>query len=134
MRQALLITFVILAICGKAQTLLNTDTCGSSSKTENIYSYPAYGDSLCSSFVITIKKKVAAHKHVFHSEHVLVLEGKGEMLLGSSVITIKKGDLVFIPKNIVHAVTTTGNKPLKVVSIQAPRFDGTDRVMEGGSQ
>ena len=41
---------------------------------------------------------------------------------------IKKGDLVFIPKNTIHSVITTSKQPLKVVSIQAPLFDGTDRI------
>src|SRR5436190_6159467 len=102
------VLFVLLAVSARAQTVLDTDTCGSSTATENIYNYRAFGDSLSSSFVITIKKKVAPHKHLHHSEHVLVLEGRGEMILGQKNFRIKKGDLIFIPQNTVHAVNTIG--------------------------
>ena len=87
-----------------------------------------FGDSLASSFCIIIKDKVKAHKHQFHSEHVLVIEGEGNMNLADKSFKIKKGDLVFIPKNTIHSVITTSKQPLKVVSIQAPLFDGTDRI------
>ena len=87
-----------------------------------------HSDSLCSSFLIRVDSAVAPHFHRFHTEHVVVLEGEGRMLLGDSVRTIRAGDTVIIPRNTAHAVTVTGNGPLRVISVQAPRFDGTDRV------
>jgi mannose-6-phosphate isomerase-like protein (cupin superfamily) len=111
----------------KAQQI-NTDTVGLKTVSDNLYNRPLFGDSLASSFVIVIKKEVKAHKHLSHSEHVVVLEGSGSMQLGSRNLEIKKGDVVFIPKNTVHAVKSTGKKPLKVLSVQAPYFDGKDRV------
>ena len=82
----------------------------------------------CSSFLILIEKEVKKHKHLSHNEHVYVLEGRGKMFLGDESFSIRKGDLIFIPKNTFHSVKTTSKKPLKVISIQAPFFDGTDRV------
>lgn len=87
------------------------------------------GDSLSSSFCILIPNEVKPHKHLHHSEQVYVLQGEGEMKLADKTIKIKKGDLIFIPKNTVHAVKCLGKKKLKVISIQSPNFDGTDRVM-----
>jgi mannose-6-phosphate isomerase-like protein (cupin superfamily) len=58
----------------------------------------------------------------------LVIEGEGQMSLADKSFKIKKGDLVFIPKNTIHSVKTTSKQPLKVVSIQAPLFDGKDRI------
>jgi mannose-6-phosphate isomerase-like protein (cupin superfamily) len=125
--------FVIVVLSGfsdsGAQTAFNTDTIGSESKTENIYSRPLFGDSLSSSFCILIKKEVKAHKHLLHSEHVTVLEGEGLMKLEDRAFTIKKGDVIFIPKKSVHSVKTTGRTPLKVLSVQSPFFDGSDRIM-----
>jgi mannose-6-phosphate isomerase-like protein (cupin superfamily) len=111
-----------------AQYHLNTDTIGIKTISDNLYNHPLFGDSLASSFVIVIKKEVKSHKHLRHSEHVIVLEGNGTMNLGEKLIEIKKGDVIFIPKNIVHAVKSTGKNPLKIVSVQAPNFDGKDRV------
>jgi mannose-6-phosphate isomerase-like protein (cupin superfamily) len=50
-----------------------------------------YSDSLSSSFVIFIKKEVKKHKHQYHTEHVYILEGEGEMLLGEKQAKGKKG-------------------------------------------
>lgn len=68
-----------------------------------------------------------AHKHLNHTEHVFVLEGKALMKIADRTVEIKKGDMIFIPKNTVHSVTTISKEPLKVLSWQAPFFDGKDR-------
>ncbi|MDL5049938.1 cupin domain-containing protein [Oscillatoria amoena NRMC-F 0135] len=112
-----------------AQNTQNTDTIQCPAGVENIYSRPLYSDSLCSSFVIFIKKEVKLHKHLHHTEHVTVLDGEATMTLGDKVFTVKKGDFIFIPKNTPHKVVTTSQTPLKVISLQAPYFDGTDRVL-----
>lgn len=106
----------------------NTDSIGAKTVSDNLYNKPLFGDSLASSFVIVIKKEVKLHKHLLHSEHIVVLEGKGQMTLGNKGFEIKKGDVVFIPKNTTHAVISTGDVPLKVLSVQAPKFDGKDRI------
>jgi mannose-6-phosphate isomerase-like protein (cupin superfamily) len=107
---------------------MNTDSVGAKTVSDNIYNKALFGDSLASSFVIVIKKEVRIHKHITHSEHVVVLEGKGQMTLGSQGFSIKKGDVIFIPKNTLHSVVSMGEQPLKVLSIQSPKFDGKDRV------
>lgn len=113
----------------RAQQYSELDSIGQSSLSENIYVRKIAGDSLSSSFCILIKKEVKAHKHLLHSENVIVLQGQGLMHLGEKQFVVQKGDLVFIPKNTVHAVQSTGTVPLKVLSIQSPAFDGSDRVM-----
>ncbi|HRH39186.1 MAG TPA: cupin domain-containing protein, partial [Flavobacteriales bacterium] len=71
---------------------------------------------------------VAPHFHQHHTEHVVVLEGTAVMTLGDSTFTIAAGSTIAIPMGTVHAVTTTSNVPLRVISVQSPQFDGTDRV------
>ena len=111
-----------------SQTLQTADTIKAPAAYDNIYSRPLYSDSLASSFVIFIKKEVKKHKHISHSEHVYILEGEGEMLLGDKIIQVKKGDVIFIPKGTVHSFKTTSYIPAKIISVQAPYFDGKDRV------
>jgi len=134
-RLAGILCFLMLMInVSKGQTtggMRGTDSIGVSSKSENVYNVPLFGDSLASSFCIVIKKEVKAHKHAQHSEHVIVTEGTGLMKLGENTFEIKKGDVIFIPRNTIHSVKTTGSIPLKVISIQAPLFDGKDRIMTG---
>jgi mannose-6-phosphate isomerase-like protein (cupin superfamily) len=122
---------IVLLLSGfslHSQHQLNTDSVGLKTVSDNLYNKPLFSDSLASSFVILIKKEVKAHKHLGHSEHVIVLEGTGDMKLGDKEIKIKKGDVVFIPKNTVHTVKRTGKAALKVISVQAPYFDGKDRI------
>lgn len=88
-----------------------------------------FGDSLSSSFVIYIRHRVKMHKHLRHSEHVYVLEGKGEMQLADTLFQIVPGMLVFIPSGTPHSARRKGKKVLKVLSIQSPYFDGSDRLL-----
>ncbi len=119
----------LFCIKANAQTVINVDSVGSMSKTENLYSRTVFGDSLASSFCIVIKKEVKPHKHLTHSEHVIVMEGEAIMKIADKIFPIKKGDLIFIPKNTIHSVKTTSKIPLKVISVQSPIFDGKDRIM-----
>jgi mannose-6-phosphate isomerase-like protein (cupin superfamily) len=124
------ICFLIAAgITCAGQNIQSLDTLRPPASYENIYNRPLYSDSLASSFVIFIKKEVKTHKHVTHSEHVYILDGEGEMTIGDKKLKIKKGDIVFIPKNTFHSLKVLSATPVKVISIQAPMFDGKDRLM-----
>ena len=120
--------FVITGTFCFAQSMQSLDTITAPADYENIYFRPVYSDSLVSSFVIFVKKQVREHKHVTHTEHVFILDGTGEMTLGKKTFSVKKGDIVTIPKNTFHSLKTTSATPVKVFSVQAPLFDGKDRV------
>ena len=111
-----------------AQNSVNVDTIQVQDSYENVFVKKLNSDKNASTFLIFIKKEVKLHKHVTHSETIYVLEGKGVMLLGDKKMEVKKGDVLFIPENTPHSVQVTSTVPLKVLSIQAPEFDGTDRV------
>lgn len=127
MYKLFVITLIVFGYTLNGQHI-NADSIGLKTVSDNVYNKPLFGDSLASSFVIVIKKEVKLHKHLQHSEHVVVLEGLGKMILGDKNFEIKKGDVVFIPKNTAHAVKSIGKQPLKVLSVQSPNFDGKDRV------
>ena len=86
-------------------------------------------DSLSSTFLICIPRQVKLHKHAHHTENVVVLSGEAMMQLGNETLHIRKGHTVFIPCNTPHKVTVTSKEPLRVLSIQSPRFDGSDRIL-----
>ena len=96
---------------------------------ENIHVEKLYSDSLATAFVIWVKQGVKAHKHLFHSENIYVLDGEAVMVNGMDTINIRKGDLIFIPMNTAHSVLEVkSDQALKVLSIQSPEFKGEDRV------
>lgn len=130
MKKIFFLYFILTCLLGKAQSFQSLDTIKAYENYENVYLRKLYSDSLASSFVIFIKKEVKSHKHAFHSEHVYILDGTGEMTLKKKKFTVKKGDMIFIPKNTFHALKVSSSTPVKVLSVQSPMFDGTDRVME----
>jgi mannose-6-phosphate isomerase-like protein (cupin superfamily) len=83
-------------------------------------------DSLSTSFLIWVREGVKKHFHELHTEHVTIIEGTGEMTLGDSTFIVKPGDFLLIPKGVPHAVTALA--PMKVLSIQTPRWTKEDRV------
>ncbi len=129
MGKKLLLLLLIVPLFAIGQNSQAWDTIKAPSEFENIYSRTLYSDSLSSSFVIFIKKEVKKHKHQFHTEHVYILEGEGEMLLGEKQLNVKRGDILFIPKNTIHSLKVTSKEPVKVLSIQSPYFDGKDRIL-----
>ena len=83
-------------------------------------------DSLSTTFLIWVEEGVKKHFHATHTEHVTILEGMGEMELQDSLFIVKPGDFVMIPRGVPHAVTA--RTPMKVLSIQTPRWTQEDRI------
>ena len=81
-------------------------------------------------FAIWIKKKVKLHKHVYHTENVIIEEGSGEFQLGDSIHKVKKGDVIVIPQDTWHGVIVNSKETMKVISVQSPQFLGEDRVFK----
>lgn len=85
-------------------------------------------DSLHSTFLIEIPNKVPLHYHNWHTENIVVVQGKALMKLGSDTLKIRKGDQVTILKGTPHEVIQViSKKPLIVYSIQSPKYDPADR-------
>lgn len=122
----------LLSICssiGYSQDLHSLKMMEPTVEYENIYVEKISEDSLQSSFVIWIKSGVPEHFHAEHSENIYVISGKATMTLADSTFTIRAGDHLTIPKGTPHSVTEVfGRKPLQVLSIQSPKFDGSDRI------
>lgn len=85
-------------------------------------------DSLCNTFIIWVKKNVKAHKHLYHTEQIYVLEGEAEIILNGEKYFLKPGSYLMIPRNTVHEVNVVPGHILKVLSFQTPYFDGNDRI------
>ena len=122
------VILILLGIKSSAQSIQNLDTIKPPAEYENIYSRQVSSDSLETVFVIYIKKQVKLHKHITHTETVVILEGEGEMTVGDKKFKVKEGDIIFISKGTPHSLVVTSSIPVKVLSTQSPFFDGKDRV------
>lgn len=123
-----LLSIAIGASLANAQSITNEADLVTPAKLAKVEGRDIGSDSLSSGNVIWIKTELKAHKHLTHSEHVYIIDGEAEMRLGDKTVKIKNGDIIFIPKGTVHSVKVTSKRPLKVLSVQAPHSDGTDRV------
>ena len=128
MKKILIVFFTILSLFCKGQSLQSLDTVKAPAGYENIFIRHLYSDSLVSSFVIFIKNEVKVHRHVYHTEHIYILDGEGEMKIGDKKIRIQKGNIIFVPKNTIHSLKVISQTPIKALSVQTPFFDGKDRV------
>ncbi len=95
---------------------------------ENLHSVILGSDSLQTAFLIWIRKEVKQHKHEWHSENVLIIQGKGEFKIGDKIYRVSKGDYFNIPVGLPHSVKVTSTRPMKVLSVQSPQFSGDDRI------
>lgn len=129
MKQIIVLFGVLLYSSSYSQQIISVNDIILPENLTNIHSQKISSDSLVSTFIIYIKENVPMHKHTHHSENVYILEGEGTITVGEITRDIKAGDLIFIPENTFHEVTVTSERPLKVISIQAPEFDGTDRLL-----
>ena len=77
-----------------------------------------------------IKQKVKLHKHVYHTENVLIDKGFGEFQINDSIYKVAAGDWIVIPKNTWHGVVVNSKSTMKVISVQSPEYFGKDRIFK----
>ena len=123
---------ILLTTCNSIaqEVVTNIQSIKPAKEYKNIHVQKISSDSLSSTFVIWIKKKVRLHKHLYHMENVIIQEGSGQFQLKDSIYNVSAGDLITIPKNTWHGVTINSKDVMKVISIQSPKFLGDDRVFK----
>lgn len=125
MKYPALAVFLMLAAPVQAQQSLATMQPAAA---DNLEVVKLASDKHASQFLIFVRQAVKNHRHLTHSETIYILEGSGQMQLGDRRFAIGPGDFIQVPEGVVHGVTVTSATPLKALSVQAPEFDGTDRV------
>ena len=56
-------------------------------------------------------------------EVYFVVEGNGEMCLGSERIAVTSGQAVYIPPGVFHQLTNVGSTPLRMIYVYGPAGD-----------
>jgi mannose-6-phosphate isomerase-like protein (cupin superfamily) len=130
MRRSLIFFLLVISFNFLGQTIIQPKQIQVQLNPQGIGVVRLTGDELSTGFLIEIADTVQTHKHVFHSEHVYILQGEGLLYFNEEVNPIKEGDLLFIPKENWHAVKVTSVLPMRALSIQSPAFDGSDRVVK----
>lgn len=78
--------------------------------------------------VSLIRLAGAEHPHT-HDEHdliVVLLSGSGVLHIGDRVVSVKPGDVMEIPRKVVHWAENTDPEASVVYAIFSPPYDGRD--------
>ncbi len=68
------------------------------------------------------------HIHRDHDLIVIVLHGTARLHLGNHVMEVRSGDIMEIPRGVVHWAENTGSEASEVYAIFSPPYDGLDNI------
>ena len=131
MRLTIVLGLILIPLLFKSQDIVSSiNEIFPEKEFENIHVKRIYSDSSSSTFAIWIKQKVKLHKHLYHTENVLIDKGFGEFQINDSIYKVATGDWIVIPKNTWHGVRVNSKSTMKVISVQSPEYIGEDRVFK----
>ena len=131
MRLTIILGLLLIPSLFKSQDIVSSiDQILPDKEFENIHVKKISSDSSSSTFAIWIKQKVKLHKHVYHTENVLIDKGFGEFQINDSIYKVAAGDWIVIPKNTWHGVIVKSKSTMKVISVQSPEYFGKDRIFK----
>ena len=131
MRLTIILGLILIPFIFKSQDIVSSiNEIYPEKEFENIHIKRIYSDSSSSTFAIWIKQKVKLHKHVYHTENILIDKGFGKFQINDSIYKVVAGDWIVIPKNTWHGVIVNSKSTMKVISVQSPEYFGKDRVFK----
>ena len=106
----------------------NDPALGQNSKTRTLFRSPRL-----SAHATAGRGSIAAHYHADHEETVYVIAGHARLRLGDEWHDLKRGDLIHIPRGMVHQVEM--EESVSAISLFAPPYFGEDRIfVEPGAE
>jgi quercetin dioxygenase-like cupin family protein len=72
----------------------------------------------------------ALHTQSAHDEVVLILEGEADFRVSDELRRVRRGDLVFIPRNTLHGPILGEDAKFSALSVYAPFFDRSKKNIE----
>jgi len=81
--------------------------------------------------VVQVRDRESPHRHAAHDLTVVVLRGRGTLVLGRARVALAAGDAVLIPRGTVHWFRNDGRGRAVALAIFAPPLDAPDIVPAG---
>jgi mannose-6-phosphate isomerase-like protein (cupin superfamily) len=78
--------------------------------------------------VVQIRDREAPHMHKTHDGTVVMIRGRGYLMLDNKRIELSVGDIAHIPRGAAHYFVNTGGEPAVAFVAFSPPFDGKDVV------
>jgi mannose-1-phosphate guanylyltransferase/mannose-1-phosphate guanylyltransferase/mannose-6-phosphate isomerase len=74
------------------------------------------------------ESQLSYQSHLHRSEHWVVIEGEGEVVINEQVLKVTPGSSIVIPQNSKHRIRNTGKKVLRFVEVQTGNYFGEDDI------
>jgi len=78
--------------------------------------------------IVQVRNREEPHVHRNHDATVVVMRGKGYLILDKQRIDLAAGDTIHIHRGVVHDFVNTGSAPAVAFVVFSPPFDGKDTV------
>lgn len=95
---------------------------GTDFSTRTLFSSPSL-----SAHATEVRGSLAAHYHENHEESVYITSGSARLRIGNEWFDLVVGDLIHIPRGVVHEVEVDAS--VSVISFFAPPYRGVDRIL-----
>lgn len=78
--------------------------------------------------IVNAGQQLSLQSHEHRTEHWVVIEGSGEVVINDKVVPVKPGQSVGIPKNSKHRMRNNTKLPLRFVEVQTGDYFGEDDI------
>jgi mannose-6-phosphate isomerase-like protein (cupin superfamily) len=76
--------------------------------------------------LVQVRDREKPHIHKFHDGTVVMVKGRGYLILDNRRIDLSVRDIVYIPRGAVHYFVNTASEPSVAFVVFSPPFDGKD--------
>lgn len=73
---------------------------------------------------------IGLHRHVDNAEIYYMLEGEGDMYIDGTCFQMRPGDLSVAQAGHTHKLVNTGNKPLRIIVVEAGLAVDAENIKE----
>ena len=78
--------------------------------------------------VVQVRDRETPHVHKIHDGTVVIIKGRGYLMMDNRRIDLSAGDIAHIPRGAVHYFVNTAGEPAVAFVVFSPPFDGKDIV------
>lgn len=73
-------------------------------------------------------QQLSYQSHLHRSEHWVVIEGNGDVIINEQALTVRPGSSIVIPQGSKHRIRNTGTHILRFIEVQTGEYFGEDDI------
>lgn len=96
---------------------------------ENIRALPLSQSDQSHNLLVQVRNREPLHLHADSDVTVFLLKGRGRIRLGERELPVQAGDVMHIPRGVIHAFINAGRAPAAALVVYSPAPGPDDRVL-----